>query len=64
MPFPCDHCNAVAINGVNCHEAGCPDSWRDYDRECKWCGSGFHPAEIWEKCCSRQCEHDYYAAAY
>ena len=25
----CDGCAILSINGVLCHETGCPDSWRD-----------------------------------
>lgn len=41
----CQSCEAVRINGVLCHELGCPDSWKDYRRECRWCGTGFYPTE-------------------
>ncbi len=43
MPFPCQSCNAVAINGVNCHETGCPDAWMDAKRKCRECGCDFAP---------------------
>ncbi len=43
MPFPCQSCNAVAINGVNCHETGCPDAWRDKPKRCFDCGCKFIP---------------------
>jgi hypothetical protein len=25
----CDGCTPSVINGVLCHEAGCPEAWRD-----------------------------------
>lgn len=27
----CDGCNLMIINGILCHEQGCPDAWRDKD---------------------------------
>lgn len=37
----CLSCEVVNINGMNCHELGCPDSWRDYMYECQECGHGW-----------------------
>ena len=43
----CDQCCMAAINGVPCHERGCPNNGRRYDadtatwikqRECAICG--------------------------
>lgn len=45
----CPSCRVTTINGLPCHETGCPDSWidpatsRPYVRECKECGSEFEP---------------------
>jgi len=39
----CDSCVVARINGVLCHEIGCPDMWKDEIRECKWCGLKFKP---------------------
>ena len=25
----CDGCSPATVNGVLCHETGCPDAWRD-----------------------------------
>ena len=58
----CESCEALNINGVNCHEAGCPDSWRDYDVECLKCGSDFRPAEGHQKFCDDECASAYYGA--
>ena len=33
----CDSCEVLNINGVNCHEHGCPDAWKDYKTECYEC---------------------------
>ena len=39
----CDSCEVLNINGVNCHQIGCPDSWKDYKSECYECGFDFSP---------------------
>ena len=35
----CEHCQAVMINGVYCHEHGCPLK----PRKCSICGEHFKP---------------------
>jgi len=55
----CDTCQPVTVNGVVCHEAGCPNAWRDYQRVCKWCGCEFWPENPGQDCCCEDC-----AAAY
>jgi hypothetical protein len=55
----CASCEVLVINGLLCHETGCPDAWRDELRECKWCGTIFAPSESHERFCSEEC-----AAAY
>ena len=41
----CDQCAASVIQGVPCHETGCPSAHIDlatdkpYQVECSWCGS-------------------------
>lgn len=47
----CDSCSPSMINGVLCHEMGCPDAWRDYRRECRECGCDFYPQERGENVC-------------
>ena len=37
----CDGCAPSRINGVLCHESGCPDAWRDYTKACFYCGCEF-----------------------
>ncbi len=32
----CQSCEALTINGLYCHEHGCPDAWKDV--KCKLCG--------------------------
>jgi len=45
MTIKCDQCAAVVINGIPCHETGCPNSHIDlatnspYQVECKFCGT-------------------------
>jgi hypothetical protein len=51
----CNSCEVLNINGVNCHESGCPDAWMDYSKECKWCGSSFKPEEEYQECCCDSC---------
>lgn len=47
----CNGCNPCAINGVLCHETGCPDAWRDHPRECFECGCDFFPSERFQTIC-------------
>lgn len=57
MNTKCDQCQVVRINGVACHETGCPNSWlhpitgEPYLRECEECGCDFKPEEKHEKRC-------------
>ena len=55
----CKSCEALMINKVLCHERGCPDAWKDYTRECKWCGSEFKPEEKWQEFCDQSCYNAY-----
>lgn len=41
----CDSCQPSMIQGVLCHERGCPDAWRDELVECTQCGNDFYPEE-------------------
>ena len=46
----CSQCEAMMINGIYCHETGCPNSNLMANGEprpvqCKWCGSKFTPEE-------------------
>ena len=56
----CQSCQAVTINGLVCHERGCPDAWKDYKRTCKWCGSEFTPDDRYQTCCDEDCISAYY----
>ena len=55
----CDSCEILNINGMNCHEHGCPDAWKDYDRECEWCGNTFQPEYKHQELCSIECVLNY-----
>ena len=55
----CQSCEVVRINGVKCHEIGCPDAWKDYAVECKWCGREFVPEERGQKFCEESCAESY-----
>lgn len=50
----CDGCDALVINGIACHETGCPDEWRD-PKECKECGLTFTPEDRYQQCCDHTC---------
>jgi len=56
----CDGCNPSMINGILCHERGCPEQWRDNKRECVWCGSSFYPESRDAKFCDIDCYKTYY----
>lgn len=53
----CQSCKAVMINGVYCHERGCPDAWRDKRIACWICGYDFAPKERGQCVCS-DCKSD------
>jgi hypothetical protein len=56
----CNSCDAVYINGVFCHEQGCPDAWIDQVRECVECGYEFIPENKDQTCCSKECAWIFY----
>jgi hypothetical protein len=51
----CKSCELLRINGVVCHETGCPDAWKDEIRDCAWCGQPFKPEHSQSLCCSHSC---------
>lgn len=57
----CQSCDVLVINNVICHEAGCPDAWRDYTYECKECGQKFkmESREESDEFCSPHCYRMY-----
>lgn len=56
----CNSCECVYVNGIKCHEIGCPEAWRDYKRKCEYCGMEFTPEHEHEKLCSQECYNNYY----
>jgi len=52
----CPSCEVVVLNGILCHEHGCPDSHIGALRECDWCGSEFHPEERGHRFCDEDCQ--------
>lgn len=56
----CNQCEAAMINGVYCHESGCPNQDKKYNAEseswesvfeCSECGSEYDSAESAGECC-------------
>ena len=60
----CSQCEALMINGVYCHETGCPMAHRHTVRECKWCGQNFCPEHQNDYHCSVSCYNAYYDTDY
>ena len=56
----CDSCEVLSINGVVCHERGCPDAWKSRPRECKECGRSFIPEELDEWFCDEECSAEFH----
>ena len=57
----CDSCQMVAINGVPCHETGCPNAGKVYrdgewikQHECPECGSKYDHALDASLCCEME----------
>jgi hypothetical protein len=40
----CDDCAIAVINGVVCHEHGCPSAWKGKPIKCFECGCAFVPS--------------------
>jgi hypothetical protein len=59
----CNSCEVLNINGVNCHEIGCPDSLKDHKVECKCCDNTFNPEYKGQKTCSDECYREYWNIA-
>lgn len=59
IEMKCHSCEILYINGFRCHETGCPDAWKDYIRECKWCGSKFKPENKFQHFCCEDCAEYY-----
>lgn len=52
----CDGCSPSMVNGVLCHESGCPDAWRDRGVACFECGCDFFPSERGLRTCPDCCQ--------
>lgn len=55
----CDQCQLLRINGVVCHETGCPNAWKGTTAECKWCGTTFRLKSNHQRFCSKSCERSW-----
>jgi hypothetical protein len=55
----CPSCVLVAINGVLCHEMGCPDSHLFKFYECHECGQPFAPEYRGQQFCDSDCHAAY-----
>jgi len=55
----CRSCAALMINGVFCHESGCPDAWRDYQIACRLCGCDFQPESQYQAVCEDCAREEY-----
>lgn len=57
----CSSCEAVVINGLLCHEHGCPDTpprW-EVESSCGYCGDNFKPEYKGQKYCCSWCEENH-----
>lgn len=55
----CDACELLVINGVTCHETGCPRT--NADRECRECGDTLERHEV---CTCERDTDEYYDGPY
>lgn len=60
----CEQCQLISIQGVVCHESGCPDAWKDEIRECKECGVEFEPESQHDAFCDTQCNQEYHGIVF
>lgn len=58
-PMTCDRCDMVSINGIPCHETGCPNAKKEWNGEewvkmfeCIECGSQYEDADDAALCCT------------
>lgn len=50
----CNDCSPTRINGILCHEQGCPSAWKDRPKTCSVCEANFYaPDNSGRKTCSR-----------
>jgi len=60
----CDQCQMLSINGVACHETGCPNTHARWDSESGWvkqreCFECGFTVDVYDPCCSA-IEEDFY----
>ena len=62
----CTQCDSIGINGVLCHEQGCPEAHidlstgRPYLKECRECGCNFEPEDKHQSVCDEVCAEVYF----
>lgn len=56
--YRCDSCEALMINGVYCHETGCPNAWMGKKKHCFQCGFDFVPEYRFQAICEDCFEND------
>jgi len=62
----CDDCDSVTINGIPCHENGCPSdhinllTGMKHEVICNWCDSYFEPDYKRQNCCDDDCYDAFY----
>jgi hypothetical protein len=56
----CESCDSCYIQGVFCHETGCPDSHVGTVEGCLWCGREFEPESRDQKFCDESCAESYH----
>jgi len=47
----CSQCQLMRIQGIVCHEIGCPLAYKDQLYECEICGNDFPPENRWDVVC-------------
>ena len=52
----CTQCEVLYINGIKCHETGCPEAYKEEKYTCKWCGEEFDPIYRKQEYCSEECQ--------
>jgi hypothetical protein len=65
----CDQCEALRINGVYCHETGCPNAWKQAKGYCDNCGELLPPltedtSPSMYNFCSEGCYDEYWGDYY
>lgn len=55
----CNQCDVMTINGMVCHETGCPSA-KYVAQDCKWCGQEFAPTDDNLNFCDDGCAEAFY----